>query len=196
MTGYYTFRVGEDEDENTEFNEAIATKTFGDIAPVPAEDCPACPKAEAGRRGKAGKGRGTSCGPTETLIEVDLYLDYWPEETSWTVTKNIQYEGNTYTSIKPVMKGGTYPDNDDYYYELVQESACVPEGQYQFTIYVSDNHGPYYLLLSAVVFALFYCITCPPSPCLACFVLLRTLATYIQSLLLSAHPLLYHMKSF
>ena len=38
MTGYYVFKYNGDEEENTKFDEAIATETLGDIV-----DCPVCP---------------------------------------------------------------------------------------------------------------------------------------------------------
>ena len=131
MGGYYTFKYSEDEYTSSDFEGPIATKTFGEITTVPAEDCPACPQSQKGRgrRGKAGK-----CSPTEKLIEVEIFTDNYPQETSWTVTRNIEYDKDTYTSIVPVMAGGPYADD----YTSMKDSACVPDGQYRFTFYVSD----------------------------------------------------------
>ena len=53
--------------------------------------------------------------------------------------RNIEHEGEMYTSLDPVLSGGPYrlgyPNSRD---ELIQVTKCVPEGQYTFTIYVSD----------------------------------------------------------
>ena len=135
MGGYYTFKYSEDEYTSSEFEEPIVTKTFGEITTVPAEECPACPQSQAGRgrRGKAGK-----CSPTEKLIEVEIFTDNYPQETSWTVTRNIEYDKDTYTSIDPVLEGGPYEDIDENYYASKKDSVFVPDGQYRFTIIVSD----------------------------------------------------------
>ena len=106
---------------------------------VPTDPCSACSQStlsqsKSGKRGKAGKGGG--CSPTEKLIQVEIVTDRWPEETFWYVTRDIEYEMGTYTSTTPVLEGGPYDAALEYI--TIQESACVPEGQYRFTIFVSD----------------------------------------------------------
>ena len=109
---------------------------------MPTDPCPACSQftsqSKAGKRGKAGKGGGGGCSPTEKLIQVDLLTDNFPEETVWTVAKTIEYEGASYTSLDPVLSGGPYASDDSNDNKLFQDAVCVPEGQYTFTIYVSD----------------------------------------------------------
>ena len=108
-----------------------------------------------------------TCSPTEILIEVDLYTDYSPEENRWTVTKNIEYRGQRYTSMTPVLTGGPYSSNGSQDELLIQDAVCVPtEEQYQVTIYVSviiDNHV--YMLLCPL-FIMYDASCCPAPPCL------------------------------
>ena len=123
------------------FTRRISSR-LGKITEVPTDPCPVCPQSnKAGKRTKAGSGsscgiKTLTCSPTEKLIEVDLFTDDAPEETLWTVHRNIEYDGGMYTSIFPVLTGGPY-STDGSREELIHVTKCVPEGQYTFTIYVS-----------------------------------------------------------
>ena len=126
------------------FGFTRSESSSGDITVVPTDPCPVCPQSKAGKRTKAGSGsscgiKTLTCSPTERLIEVDLFTDKFPEETVWTVHRNIEHEGEMYSSIVPVLTGGPYFSNYDENSgeELIHVTKCVPEGQYTFTIYVS-----------------------------------------------------------
>lgn len=84
---------------------------------------------------------GGACKKDRKLIEVEVVTDVWPEETRWTVTKNIEYRGASYTSNIPILSGGPYADDDSAEGKLFQHGTCAPPGQYKFTIYVSDIHA-------------------------------------------------------
>ena len=74
------------------------------------------------------------CVGNEKLIEVAVLTDYWPEETTWEVKRQLVYQGFSYKAIDPIMSGGPYPSERTLY----EDALCVQEGEYQFTIYVSD----------------------------------------------------------
>ena len=122
--GYY--RVGFDGDEitNNDFSDGFSqTNTLGEISQA---------RSKAGKSSKTKAG----CSTSEKSIQVDYSIgqDYaW--EYMWTVTKNIEHEGETYTSIEPILSG-TYSSNDSE--TVFDEEVIVPEGEYQFNIYVSD----------------------------------------------------------
>ena len=98
-----------------------------------------------------------TCSPDEILIEVDLYTDYTPQENWWTVTKNIKYRGEEYTSMTPVLTGGPYLDDDSQDVTLIQDAVCVPkEEQYSVTIYVSVIIMYIYAAVSIVLFIILY----------------------------------------
>ena len=121
--GYY--RVGFDGDEitNNDFSDGFSrTNTLGEISQA---------RSKAGKRSKTKAG----CSGNKKLIEVDYSIGTYASEYTWTVTKNIEYEGEKYTSIKPVLSGA-YSSNDEG--KEFHEEVSVPEGEYQFNIYVSD----------------------------------------------------------
>ena len=114
-----------------------------------------------------------TCSGNRKLIEVDVLTNLYPEEILWTVTKNIEYEGETFTSTIPVLSGGPYSQEKF----LFQDAWCLPKGQYNFNMYVSD-------LATCIFVALcLHCVivVCLPNPqhCHAslCLVYIYTLAT-------------------
>ena len=76
-------------------------------------DCPACP---------------TPC--TDTEVTLTINLDNYPEETSWDIRN---------ASGTVVASGGTYGSQPDG--STVTETACLPDGCYDFTIYDSYGDG-------------------------------------------------------
>ena len=73
------------------------------------------------------------CVGNEKLIEVAVLTDDWPGETTWEVKGQLVYQGFSYKTIA-IMSGGPYSSS----YTLYEDALCVQEGEYQFTIYVSD----------------------------------------------------------
>ena len=120
---YYRFGFDGDEVTNNETYGFSGTNTLGEISQA---------RSKAGKRSKTKAG----CSTSEKSIQVDYSIgnyDAW--EYTWTVTKNIEYEGETYTSITPILSG-TYSSTDSE--KDFHEEVSVPEGEYQFNIYVSD----------------------------------------------------------
>ena len=103
-----------------------------------------------------------TCSGNKKLIEVDVFTDQDPEETLWTVTKNIEYEGEVYTSTTPILSGGPYSQQNF----LFQDAWCVPKGQYKFNIYVR---------VSIVI--VLVCLPHPQRHASLCLVYIYTLAT-------------------
>jgi len=77
----------------------------------------------------------TSSSPTETCYWIDVSVDFDSDsnETSW----DVQRINDVGDNIVVKTYQGTYDDQ----YMLRQESMCLEEGQYQFTIYDSYGDG-------------------------------------------------------
>ena len=61
-------------------------------------------------------------------MKVIVHTDNWPQETSWKVTSKCG------SSSDPIMSGGPYPQDSKLGTHVAV--ACVPEGEYEFTIEV------------------------------------------------------------
>eukprot|EP00986_Skeletonema_menzelii_P020893 scaffold32624_cov200-Skeletonema_menzelii.AAC.1 len=77
-----------------------------------------CPTCEASRK---------------LMLEVIVHTDNSPEATSWKVTNKC----GSPSDPDPIMSGGPYPE--DYMLSTYVTVACVPEGEYEFTI--EDSYG-------------------------------------------------------
>ena len=113
-----------------------------------------------------------TCSGNRKLIEVDVFTDQDPEETLWTVTKNIEYEGEVYTSTTPILSGGPFSQEDF----LFQDAWCVPKGQYKFNIYVSDLATCIFVAL-CLHCVIVVCLPHPQRHASLCLVYIYTLAT-------------------
>ena len=76
-----------------------------------------------------------SSSPTETCWQVDINVvfDQWASQTSWDVQRTNAVGDNT------ILKEFIGTDSDDS--ETRQESICLQEGEYQFTMYDSFGDG-------------------------------------------------------
>ena len=76
-----------------------------------------------------------SSSPTETCwqVEISVVFDLYAQQTSWDIQRINAVGDNT------ILK--TFTGTESESYETRQESICLQEGSYQFTVYDSEGDG-------------------------------------------------------